>query len=85
VSAPLVPIPTDKAECLIGKLVHVRWAKAGCCWRLLSISNGEAHLETPKTGRKLVVPIADLCYTRRDEPRETEPAGIYQRQLTVFP
>lgn len=69
-TAAAPPIPPDDLPRFVGRLVHVVWARAACNWRLVALlPDGQAVIETPKTKRRLVVPVSDLRLTRRHETR----------------
>jgi hypothetical protein len=65
----LVPIPQDDLPRMVGKAIHLRWAKRGCVWVLTKIEGEVLHLRTPKTGRPLTGKAKDACYTRAHEPK----------------
>lgn len=69
-----ITIPTDKVLDMIGKRVHCVNAAYGCQWILKDVRNGRAILETPKTKKKLNVPISTLCYTNKHKPGNTNVA-----------
>lgn len=50
---------------MVGKLVHLSWARAGDVWRVVEIyTDGSVLLETRKTKRRRLDRVENLCYTR---------------------
>lgn len=49
----------------VGKMYHVAWAKAGCCWNLISIDGNTCTVRTPKTKKDIKVKIEDLREIKR--------------------
>ena len=72
-SNSLIPIPNDRVWTQIGKMVHLKWARHGCCWILESVDQHNAFLITPKTRKKSVAKRSDLCYTRNNTPIDLLP------------
>jgi hypothetical protein len=66
-----VQIPENEIQQMIGKSVHVRWAKFGCVWKLVKVENGIATLRTPKTQKIITTKQSDLCFVRADAERRT--------------
>lgn len=62
------PIPRAELEKMIDKRIHLRWAHKGCNWVLLEIKKHSIVVETPKTKKRMEVPITDAVYTRRHQP-----------------
>lgn len=68
-SANLVPIPRDELPKMVGKLVHLSWARQnGMVWRLERIVGDVIYLRTPSTGKPLTARAGEACYTRKNEP-----------------
>jgi len=61
----LPPIPESDLRAMIGKRVHLSWARVGCNWVLKEVIGDIATLETPSTGIKRKAKITDLVYTKR--------------------
>lgn len=59
------PIPPDELPAMVGKQVHVRWARSGCTWNLVKVEGRTATLRTPKTKRVITADISDLLYTHK--------------------
>lgn len=68
-STNLVPIPRNELPKMVGKLVHLSWARSnGMVWRLERIEGDLIHLRTPSTGKPLTARAEEACYTRAHEP-----------------
>lgn len=63
-------IPPEKLQ--IGMLIHLRGVDFRCVWRVAAIVGEMMQLETPKTKKPSVEPIARACYTRKNLPKELE-------------
>ena len=74
-SNSFIPIPEDALPALIGKQVHVTWARHGCTWNLIGVKNGFATLMTPKTKRTVTTPISKLLYTKKHAPEGASTKG----------
>lgn len=57
---------------MIGKGIHLSWAKNGCIWILQKIDGEVMHLITPSSGKKRIDHIKNACYTRKHEPTPQE-------------
>ena len=69
--SPMVPIPTADLPGMVGKPIHLAWAKRGCVWILNRIEGDLLHLHTPTTKRPTTAKAADACYTRKNAPEST--------------
>jgi hypothetical protein len=65
-----VPIPPDKLPHMVGKGIHLTWARRGCVWRLERIEGDTLHLYTPETKKRMTAKASDALYTRAHEPKE---------------
>lgn len=54
----------------VGMLIHLRGVDFRCVWKVVRIDGEKMHLETPKTKKPSVEPIARACYTRKNVPHE---------------
>lgn len=61
-------IPKEDLPSFIGKGVHLKWAAKGAIWILISIEGDKVNLKTPKTSKKLVADVSDVCYTNKHRP-----------------
>lgn len=66
------PIPLDALPAMIGKPVHLSWARPGCHWILDAIDADTLLLRTPKSGRRITAKAADARYVRRFQPQTKE-------------
>lgn len=65
----MVRIPAVALPSMVGKPIHLAWAKGGCVWILTALEGDRIHVRTPKTGRRMTGNAADACYTRANQPR----------------
>lgn len=58
--------PVDPAKIRPGMLVHARWAKRGCVWRIKKYDpqTGTVEAETVKTQKPITLVVADLVNVR---------------------
>lgn len=63
-----VPIPEAALPSVMGKRVHVNWARWGCTWELIKVEGRMATLRTPKTRRIVTTDISTLFYTKKNAP-----------------
>jgi hypothetical protein len=66
---PYIPIPAADLPRMVGKQIHLKWAKPGCTWRLEKVEGETLYLRTPKTGKAFLGRASDACYTRTHEPK----------------
>jgi hypothetical protein len=66
----LKSIPKEELPKMIGKGIHLSWAKPGCIWILDSINGEMLKLHTPMTGKRVEAEAKDALYTRKNEPRD---------------
>lgn len=74
---PLVPIPKDKLPDMLGKKIHLRWAKHGCVWNLLKINDDTIELITPSSRKQRTAKASDACYIRMHEPENSSMIHYY--------
>lgn len=67
---PMVPISREDLPRMVGKQIHLSWARNGCVWQLMSIEGDKIHLRTPSTWRPRIADAKDACYIRLHEPQE---------------
>ncbi len=63
----MVPIPAEDLSKMIGKPIHLSWARNGARWILVSIEGGTIHLRTEKTNRLRTDKAENAMYVRRYE------------------
>ena len=68
--AAMVPIPREALPQMIGKPIHLSWARNGARWILRRIEGDTLHLETPRTHCTRTAKAGDARYIRALEPRE---------------
>lgn len=71
--APFFPIPADKLPGMVGRVIHLAWARPGARWRLERVEGDTLRLLAVKSGRRLTAKAADACYVRSDEPQGGPP------------
>ena len=64
-SIPLADLPK-----MLGKPIHLAWARPGDVWILDAIDGDEIRLHTPKTHKRRVDYVRNACYARRYTPVE---------------
>lgn len=62
-------IAVDPAKIRVGMLVHARWAKRGCVWRVKKYDprTGIVEAETVKTRKPITLDAVDLVNVRQVE------------------
>lgn len=71
------PIQPKDLPAMVGKCIHLNWARAGCVWILERIEGDTMHLITPSTGKRRMAHINDACYTRKHDPTQR---GMYPHE-----
>lgn len=67
---PMERIPSEELPKLVGKSIHLMWAKKGCVWKLVKINpDGTILVMTPVGGKFRTAKACDACYTERHRPR----------------
>jgi hypothetical protein len=70
-----VPIPETALSSVMGKRVHVNWARWGCTWELIKVDGRVATLRTPTTRKIITTDISTLFYTKKHAPTENATKG----------
>jgi hypothetical protein len=70
-----VPIPESSLPDMMGKRVHVSWARWGCTWELAKVDGRTATLRTPKTRKIVTTDISTLFYTKKHAPEGATTKG----------
>lgn len=69
---PFIQIPREELFQMKGHCVHVTWQRnAGMRWILKEIDGERVRLETQRTQKSLWTEATAVCYSRKDEPKDS--------------